>query len=66
MNIREIIESGTIELYVMDALPVEEAARIKELALQYPEIQAEITALESALEQFGQAHSVTPRPELKA
>ena len=66
MNIREIIESGTIELYVMNALPVEEAARIKELALQYPEIQAEITALESALEQFGQAHSVTPRPELKA
>jgi anti-sigma-K factor RskA len=65
MNIQEIIESGVIELYVMNALPKDEAAQVEALAVKHPEIRKEIEAIETSLEQYAQAHAVEPRPELK-
>ncbi|MEY4934362.1 MAG: hypothetical protein RIS64_721 [Bacteroidota bacterium] len=65
MNLREIIESGIIELYVMNGLPPDEAAQLEKMAQLHPEIRMEMDAIESALLRYAQAHAVTPRPELK-
>ena len=51
MNIQEIIESGIIELYVMNALPEDEAMQVAALAVTHPEIRAEIEDVE-----IGRAH----------
>ena len=65
MNIREYIESGTIELYVMNALSESEAAQVEALALQNPEILAEIEEVQSVMQLYAQTYAQTPRPELK-
>jgi Anti-sigma-K factor rskA len=65
MNIREYIESGVIELYVMNALTAPEAAEVAAMARQYPEVQVEIDEAERAMQAYAQAHSIEPRPELK-
>ncbi len=65
MNIREYIESGVIELYVMNALTAQEAAEVAAMARQYPEVQTEIDDAERAMQAYAQAHSIAPRPELK-
>ncbi len=65
MNIQEYIESGIIELYVMNVLTEAEQAEVEVLARQYPDIQLEIEEVQSVLQMYAQAHSVTPRPELK-
>ncbi len=60
MNIEELLQSGTIELYVLNALPPEEAAEVELWAQQYPEVKAEIEETESVLQLFAQAHAVSP------
>ena len=65
MNIQEIIESGIIELYVMNALPEDEAMQVAALAVTHPEIRAEIEDVEAALQNYTQAQAVAPNPELK-
>ena len=65
MNIQEIIESGIIELYVMNALPEDEAVRVEALALAHPEIRMEIEDAQTVLEKYAQAHAVVPKPSLK-
>jgi anti-sigma-K factor RskA len=65
MNIQEYIQSGIIELYVMNVLTEAEQAEVEVLARQYPDIQLEIEEVQSVLQMYAQAHSVTPPPELK-
>ncbi len=65
MNIQEIIESGIIELYVMNALPEDEAARVEALALAHPEIYKEIEDTQIVLQKYAEAHAVLPNPGLK-
>ena len=65
MNIREYIESGAIELYVMNALSESEAAEVETLALQNPEILAEIEEVQAVMQLYAQTYAQTPRPELK-
>ncbi len=65
MNIQEIIESGIIELYVMNALPEDEAAGVAALATAHPEIRLEIEQVETVLQKYAQAHAVAPPPALK-
>lgn len=65
MNIRDLIESGTLELYVMNALPDDERQEIESLASQNPEVKAEIAAIEAALEAYAQIRAVKPDADLK-
>ncbi len=65
MNIQEIIESGIIELYVMNALPEDEAAEVEALAVEHPEILMEIENIQDALQLYAQAHAVEPNPDIK-
>jgi anti-sigma-K factor RskA len=52
LDTSEYISSGILESYVLDQLNDEDSAEVKVLALKYPEIQAEIAAIESTLEQY--------------
>jgi anti-sigma-K factor RskA len=66
MEVTTYIASGVLELYTMQALTPQESREVERMAQQYPEIQAEIDALNATMEQYAFAHAQTPRPELKA
>jgi anti-sigma-K factor RskA len=66
VEINEIISSGLLELYAMGLSSVEETKQVEQWAAQYPEIKAEIAAIQSGLEGYAQAHAVQPPPEVKA
>ena len=65
MNIQEIIESGIIELYVMNVLPKDEAAQVEALAVEHAEIRIEIEDIQNALQQYAQVYAIEPKPGLK-
>jgi mannose-6-phosphate isomerase-like protein (cupin superfamily) len=66
MNIEKYISSGVIEMYVMGALPAEEAEELKLLATQHPEIGAEVEKISLTLESYAFATAKTPAPDVKA
>ncbi|WP_375326130.1 anti-sigma factor domain-containing protein [Flagellimonas sp. GZD32] len=49
MDVKEYIASGILELYVAGALSPEENLEVQHYALQHPEIQQEIEAIEKAV-----------------
>jgi anti-sigma-K factor RskA len=65
MNVKEIIESGLIELYAMNALSAAETAQVETWAAQFPEIRAEIEEAQAALELYAQAHAIEPPADMK-
>lgn len=62
MDIKKYIESGILEQYVLGKVSNKERLEIEAYAQQYPEIKAEIEAIEIALEDFALMHQVTPSP----
>jgi anti-sigma-K factor RskA len=60
-----IISSGDLELYVLGLLPAEEAYKVEQLALLFPEVKAEIDAISAALEGVSAAASAGPAPAVK-
>ena len=65
MEAKQLIESGSLELYVMGSLPAEEMMQIDELRKHDKEVNMEIFRIENALEEFAFAQSRQPKPELK-
>ncbi len=65
MNIKEIIESGSLELYVMGALTPEETKEIDGLRKLHPELNEEIHRIEDAMIAYADSHAVKPKEELK-
>lgn len=49
MEIKELISSGKLELYVYGALPASESSEITQKLREYPEIKAEVEEIEAAL-----------------
>jgi anti-sigma-K factor RskA len=62
---KQLIESGSLELYVLNSLPPEEMKQIDELRKQNKEVDTEIHRIETALEEFAFAQAKAPKPELK-
>ncbi|GAA4387783.1 anti-sigma factor [Hymenobacter koreensis] len=60
MNIDEYIESGQLELYVLQQLSPAEHAEAEQLAAQNPEVRAEIDRIRQTLEGYATAHAVQP------
>jgi anti-sigma-K factor RskA len=58
MNSKELIESGTLELYVFGKLSEEENKEVVSMAKNHPEVQEEILAIEQAIINLSQ--SVAP------
>lgn len=59
MNSTELIESGTLELYVFGLLSDSENAEVQEMAQKHPEVQDEIVAIEKAV--INLSYSISPR-----
>ena len=65
MNIKEYISSGVLELYAAGALSEDEAREVEAMALKYPEVKAEIEAIQDALVSYSASFKKNPRPEMR-
>ncbi|RZK67899.1 MAG: anti-sigma factor [Pedobacter sp.] len=65
-NIKAYIESGVLELYVLGDLSPEDVLQVEEMAANYPEVKAEIAAIELAIEQYAMHNAVEPSAEVEA
>lgn len=65
MNIKEYIESGILEAYVLGALPEEEQRAVEAAIAQYPELKLEVDAIEGAMLQYAESALVEPPVELQ-
>ncbi|WP_222537463.1 anti-sigma factor [Pedobacter polysacchareus] len=59
------IESGILELYVLGELSTQEQHEVEAMAAKYPEVKAEITAIELAMEKYAMHNAIEPSPELE-
>lgn len=65
MDIQDIISSGLLELYAAGLTSNEESAQVQAWAKQYPEVAAELKAIELGLEDYAQANAVAPGAGVK-
>lgn len=63
-DVKAYIESGILELYVLGQLTAEECTVVEAMAQKYPEVKAEITAIELAMEAYAQENAITPSADL--
>ncbi|MBL0105571.1 MAG: anti-sigma factor [Bacteroidetes bacterium] len=61
----EYIGSGIVEMYVMGALSAAEVADVEQKAMLYPEIRQEIARVQHTLDNYADAHSKNPRPQVR-
>lgn len=62
MDVKNYIESGILELYVMGKLSETETREVAQNIAQYPEIKAEVDAIEAAIEEYALLHQIQPSP----
>lgn len=59
-NIQEYLDSGVIEMYVLDQLSDAEREAVEKLATQFPEIREEIAEVEEAMGTYHTLEGLTP------
>jgi hypothetical protein len=62
MKVKEYIESGILEAYVLGSASEEETQRLLQLKKRYPEIQEALFELEVDMETFARHISIPPPP----
>lgn len=65
MNAHEYIASGLLEAYVYGILPEAEAAEVARAMIQYPEVKAEVAAIEETMFRLATEGAVNPPVHLK-
>jgi mannose-6-phosphate isomerase-like protein (cupin superfamily) len=65
MDIKKFLASGILEMYVLGQATELECAEVEKVVGQHPEIKAELTAIEIALEQYDLQHAITPHATVK-
>ena len=65
MTAQDIISSGLLELYTMGVASPEEIQQVEAAARLYPEVAAEISAIQGAVENYALAHAVAPDNAVK-
>ena len=66
MRIKEYIESGVLEAFVLGAAGEEEANEVLLFKKQYPEVNKTLTELETDMERIAQYMAVPPPPDMFA
>ncbi len=66
MDLSCIISSGDLELYVLGLLPQDDAYKIEQLALLFPEVRSELDRISQSLEDLAATAAATPSPAVKA
>jgi len=64
-DIKEYIESGILELYVLGDLSADEKLQVEMMASKHPAIKAELGEIELSLELFAQKTAVEPAEHLR-
>nr|WP_294790740.1 hypothetical protein [uncultured Mucilaginibacter sp.] len=64
MRIKEYIESGVLEAFVLGCASEEEANEVLLLKKQYPEVNKTLTELETDMERIAQYMAVPPPPDM--
>jgi hypothetical protein len=65
LEVNDIISSGLLELYVLGKTTEQETEQVLSWKAQYPEVAAELLAIEDSLEQLDFAKAVTPTMNVK-
>lgn len=65
MDAKDLISSGLLELYVLGMASDQEMAEVIAMSKNYPEIAAEIKAIELSMESYAQANAIRPAASLK-
>ena len=65
MDLSCIISSGDLELYILGMLPEEEANKIAQLALLFPEVQTELDRITESLQGLGSVAAAVPSTSVK-
>src|SRR5687768_6546870 len=65
MQLKEYIESGLLEAYIVGALSAEEQDRVAKDIAAHPELAVEVKAIEDAMYGYAQLHAVPPPDDLK-
>ncbi len=66
MNVSAYIQSGNLEAYVLGALSAAEAREAADLVARYPELQAEVAAIEETIMRYARTGTAQPPAELMA
>jgi mannose-6-phosphate isomerase-like protein (cupin superfamily) len=64
-DLKEYIESGILEEYCLGLLNEEDQAYLIQMTMLYPEIKAELTAIELAMERWAESTAMEPPAGLK-
>ncbi len=65
MNVKEYIESGILDAYVLGALSEEERNEVQAYMAQYPEVAAEVAAIEESMHAFAADNATPPSSFMK-
>ncbi len=65
MNTKDYIESGILDAYALGALPPEEAAAVEQAVSRYPELAAELAAIQATVSQMAGSAAVPPPPHMQ-
>lgn len=65
MEVKDIISSGLLELYITGLTSNEETLQVEQWAEQYPEVKNEIAELQNAMESYVMAQAIHPDDLLK-
>jgi anti-sigma-K factor RskA len=65
LQVQDIISSGLLELYAANLTSATESEQVQEWIKQYPEVAAELKAIEKGLEDYAQNNAVEPAKNIK-
>lgn len=66
MDVREIISSGLLELYVSGLASDKERTQVEQWMQHYPMVAAEVASIEKAIEAMAHARAISPGTEVKS
>ena len=66
MEIKDIISSGLLELYISGLTSIEETRQVDQWVSQYPEVKDELNSIQEAMEIYALDHAIKPDDSIKA
>ncbi|WP_207428511.1 anti-sigma factor domain-containing protein [Pedobacter sp. SYSU D00535] len=64
-DLKAYIESGVLELYVLGDLTQSERQEVELMLARHPELKAELTEIEKALDLYAEKHAIAPAEKLR-
>ena len=64
-KIKEYIESGILESYILGTTSIEESTEVEEMAAAYSEIREEMELISEALIKYAESNLIAPDPTIK-